>query len=98
MKEVTIMTIEQIRKMASKTGCANVWAQGADDYVLTIDDFGGFDDDWDEMENEDCDGDAVDHLLEEMEEHCQSIEGNDFHDIYVFDGFTVEVAYTSEDD
>lgn len=64
--------------------------QSAGDYFITVNDFGGFDDDQDEMENEDYDGKVIDHLLEEIEKHCQSIEDNDFHEIYIFDGLRLK--------
>lgn len=63
--------------------------------AITIDDFEGFDDDWSEIIRE-YDGETVDGLIEWLEEHCISEDG-DFYSYYEFEGFTVQLGYSSYD-
>ena len=63
--------------------------------VITVDDFEGFDDDWSEIMR-DYDVEAVDALIEWLEEHCISEEG-DLYSYYHFEGFDVQLGYTSFD-
>lgn len=63
--------------------------------VITVDDFEGFDDDWSEVMR-DYDVEAVDGLIEWLEEHCISEEG-DLYSYYHFEGFDVQLGYTSFD-
>lgn len=66
-----------------------------DNYIdLTIDDFEGFDDDWSEVEREFVDEDAVDEVLEWLEENADYIDG-DFYRFYHFGDIEVQVGYTS---
>ncbi len=62
---------------------------------LTVMDFEGFDEDYCEV-MADYDEEAVDSLLEWLEEHCASME-EDFYTTYYFDGFEVRVGYESYD-
>ena len=67
-----------------------------DDVIdVVIQDFGGFDDDYDEI-SRDYDEDAVDGLLEMLESHCVSCM-RDFYQVYEFDGFSVQIGYASYD-
>jgi hypothetical protein len=63
--------------------------------VITVEDFEGFDDDWSEVMR-DYDGEAVERLIEWLEEHCISEEG-DLYSYYHFEGFDVQLGYTSFD-
>jgi hypothetical protein len=63
--------------------------------VITVDDFEGFDDDWSEVMR-DYDEEAVDGLIEWLEEHCVSEEG-DLYSYYHFEKFDVQLGYTSFD-
>jgi hypothetical protein len=63
--------------------------------VITVDDFEGFDEDWSEIMR-DYDEEAVDGLIEWLEEHCISEDG-DFYSYYHFEGFDVQLGYTSSD-
>ena len=63
--------------------------------VITVDDFESFDDDWSEVMR-DYDEEAVDALIEWLEEHCISAEG-DFYAYYHFEGFDVQLGYASFD-
>lgn len=62
---------------------------------IEIDDFAGFDDDWNETFN-DIDDDVVDAVLDYLKENADSIE-EDFYTTYHFNGFDVVVGYTSYD-
>ena len=64
--------------------------------AVTIDDFEGFDEDWSEIMRELDDEEAVDAFLEWLEEHCISHEG-DFYTYYQFEGFEVQIGYSSFD-
>ena len=63
--------------------------------VITIDDFEGFDDDWSEVMR-DYDEEAEGTLIEWLEEHCISEEG-DLYSYYHFEDFDVQLGYTSFD-
>ena len=63
--------------------------------VITIDDFEGFDEDWSEIMR-DYDVEAVDGLIEWLEEHCISEDG-DFYSYYHFEEFDVQLGYSSYD-
>jgi hypothetical protein len=60
---------------------------------VEVQDFEGFDEDWSEI-YADYDEDAVDALLEWLEEQCVSSYG-DFYEFYEFEGFYVKVGYAS---
>ena len=63
--------------------------------VITVDDFEGFDEDWSEIMR-DYDEEAVDGLIEWLEEHCISEDG-DFYSYYHFEEFDVQLGYSSFD-
>ena len=63
--------------------------------IITVDDFEGFDEDWSEIMR-DYDEEAVDGLIEWLEEHCISEDG-DFYSYYHFEEFDVELGYSSFD-
>ena len=63
--------------------------------VITVDDFEGFDKDWSEIMR-DYDVEAVDGLIEWLEEHCISEDG-DFYSYYHFEEFDVQLGYSSFD-
>lgn len=63
---------------------------------VTFEDFEGFDDDWCEIEREYDNPEAVENFLEMLEAECISKE-DDFYKKYFFDGFYVEIGYSSYD-
>jgi hypothetical protein len=63
---------------------------------VTLEDFEGFDSNWDEIMREYDDPDAVEAFLEMLDDECVSSEG-DFYVTYHFDGFDVRVDYSSYD-
>lgn len=66
------------------------------DVSLTFDDFEGFDDDWSEVMRDYVNPAAVEALEDWLDDNCLSCEG-DLYIVYHFDGFDVEVGYTSFD-
>ena len=63
--------------------------------VITVNDFEGFDKDWSEIMR-DYDVEAVDGLIEWLEEQCISEDG-DFYSYYHFEEFDVQLGYSSFD-
>lgn len=63
---------------------------------LTIDDFEGFDDNWNEVMRDYDNPDAVDTLLNWLNENC-AFKVDEFYTIYSFDNFAVQLGYTSFD-
>lgn len=62
---------------------------------LTIKDFDGFDENWREIFR-DYDVEAVDELIEWLEEHAVEVD-EDFYIVYYFEGFEVHLGYGSYD-
>ena len=65
-------------------------------YVLTLEDFEGFDDDWNEVEREYVNEEAVDALLEWLEVNCTERKSN-LYIHYVFPDFRLTFGYASFD-
>ena len=88
MKDITTQ-LDRILKDAEYSVCNNKIS-------LTIYDFDGFDDDYCEIEREFEDAEAVEQVLEWLEENADYEEG-DFYTYYHFGDIVVEVGYTSFD-
>ena len=90
------MTIKTITTQLDRIS-EDSWYYVTDNRIdLTIDDFGGFDEDWSEVDREFVDANAVEGILEWLEENADYIDGNFYH-YYHFGDITVEVGYTSFD-
>lgn len=94
------MTYAEVMARVAEVDDVSVWEVEADgdevaEMHLTVEDFAGFDEHWHEQFR-DYDEDAVDALLEWLEEHALSVDG-DFYTYYHFDGFLVQVGYGSYD-
>lgn len=63
---------------------------------VTILDFDGFTEDWEEVERELEDEEGVDELLDWLEEQADEIEGDYYKDFH-FGEYTVTVGYASFD-
>lgn len=94
-----MMTREKMWEMFQTLGndlC--VWEDSIDEdpngFRVTLNDFEGFDENWEEIDRDYDDEDAVDAFLEMLETECVSKEG-DFYVTYHFDGFDVELGYES---
>lgn len=66
------------------------------DLHVTFEDFEGFDDDWDEIEREYDDEEAVDAFVERLEAEASEVSG-DYYRYYQMDGFTVVTGCASMD-
>ena len=62
---------------------------------VTVEDFEGFDEDWDEV-YADIDDDAVEKMIEWLESHCDSHEGDLYH-YYTFGDLVVCLGWASYD-
>ena len=92
-----MMALAQVMEMVApleETGDVMVDLYGTDLH-LTVNDFEGFDEEWDEVFRE-YDEDAVDALLDTLEEEALFSEG-DYYRCHHFEEFTVQVGYTSFD-
>ena len=65
-------------------------------YALTLEDFEGFDDDWNEVEREYVNEEAVDALLKWLEANCIERKSN-LYIHYVFPDFRLTLGYASFD-
>ena len=90
------MTIETIIAQLDRISADSDYDISDNHIDLTIDDFEGFDDDWCEVDREFVDADAVEEVLEWLEENADYVDG-DFYHYYHFGEIVVEVGYTSFD-
>ena len=63
---------------------------------VTVEDFEGFDEDGDEV-YADIDDDAVDKMIEWLESHCDSHEGDSLYHYYTFGDLVVCLGWASYD-
>jgi len=75
---------------------ASLWDEEAYCLDVTLEDFGGFDENWCEIDLEYNNPEMVDAFLEMLETECTSKE-DDFYVIYHFEGFDVRLGYASFD-
>jgi len=87
------MMIEMIEALGND---AFMWERSDGLIDVTIHDFEGFDDDWSEIMRDYDNPEAVSDFEEMLEEQCESQEG-DFYVTYHFDGFDVQLGYSSFD-
>lgn len=91
-----MITIEKITAQLDRISADAYYDIIGNHIDLTIDDFEGFDEDWDEVDREFVDADAIEKVLEWLEENADYVDGNYYH-YYHFDDIVVEVGYTSFD-
>ena len=93
-----MMTLEKMMAMVEALGDdASMWYDEEEKVLdVTLRDFEGFDDDWSEIMRDYDHPEAVEAFKEMLETECFSQEG-DFYFDYHFDGFTVELGYSSYD-
>ena len=90
------MTIETITAQFDRIS-ADSWYNVNDNFInLTINDFEGFDENWNELDHEFVDEDAVEEVLEWLEENADYIY-DDFYRRYRFGEIVVNIDYTSND-
>ena len=90
------MTIETIIAQLDRISTDSYYDVSDNHIDLTIDDFEGFDEDWHEIDREYDDPEAVEEVLEWLEENADFVDG-DFYRYYHFGEIVVEVGYTSFD-
>ena len=93
-----MMRFEKMMAMVEALGDdASMWYDEEEKVLdVTLRDFEGFDDDWSEIMRDYDHPEAVEAFKEMLETECSSQEG-DFYFDYHFDGFTVELGYSSYD-
>lgn len=90
------MTIEQITAILDTIAADSYYFVVGANIHLTIDDFQGFDEDWEEIYREYEDSDAIDSALAWLESHADEVSG-DFYRYYRFGDVTVHLGYSSFD-
>lgn len=90
------MTIETITAQLDRISADSNYYVNGNHINLTFDDFEGFDDDWNEVDREFIDEEAINEVLDWLEENADYIDG-DFYPYYHFDEIVVVVGYTSFD-
>ena len=91
------MTIEMMKEQLEAL-CEDIsfWEWDDENKLdVTVEDFEGFDEDWDEV-YADIDDNAVDKMIEWLDEHCDSHEG-DFYHYYNFGDLVVCLGWASYD-
>ena len=91
------MTIEMMKEQLNAL-CEDIsfWEWDDENKLdVTIEGFEGFDEDWDEV-YADIDDDAVDKMIEWLESHCDSHEGDLYH-YYTFGDLVVCLGWASFD-
>lgn len=91
------MTIEMMKEQLNAL-CEDIsfWEWDDENKLdVTVEDFEGFDEDWDEV-YADIDDDAVEKMIEWLESHCDSHEGNLYH-YYTFGDLVVCLGWASFD-
>ena len=87
----------EFKKMVDACGVDAILERHSDGtYGLTLEDFEGFDDDWNEIEREYENEEAVDALLDWLEAHCTRRDDN-LYIHYVFSDFQLTFGYASFD-
>lgn len=91
------MTIEMMKEQLEAL-CKDIsfWEWDDENKLdVTVEDFEGFDEDWDEV-YADIDDDAVEKMIEWLESHCDSHEGDLYH-YYTFGDLVVCLGWASYD-
>ena len=91
-----MMTLEMITAKLDTIAQDSWYEVDGNEVALTINDFEGFDEDWNEVDREFVDEDAVEEVLEWLEQNADRVEG-DFYQYYYFGDIEVCVGATSFD-
>ena len=90
------MTYEKMIEMLEALGADALYSVIGTTIHVDLNDFEGFDEDWDEIMRDYDNPKAVEAFEEMLERECLSQEG-DFYTTYHFDDFSVKLGYTSYD-
>lgn len=90
--------LEVLEKMLEELeNCGDLeWHKDEDGITITIDDFGGFDDDWSEMDRGYTNPEKVAELENWLIDNSPDVEG-DLYKSYLIDDVEVVLGYTSFD-
>ena len=89
-----MMTLEMITAKLDTIAQDSWYEIDGNEVALTINDFEGFDEDWNEVDREFVDADAVEEVLEWLEQNADRVEG-DLYQYYYFGDIEVCVGATS---
>lgn len=91
------MTREMVVEMLNALGeDATYFVSKDGDIHVDFQDFEGFDEDWNEVEREYDDEEAVDAFFERLEAEALEVSG-DYYRYYKMNGFTIVIGYASMD-
>ena len=91
-----MMTMEMVMELLGTLGeDVTVYAQTNGDICVTVEDFEGFDEDYNEVDR-DYDEDAVEAVYDKLSDTCISEDG-DYYCYFHFEGFTVIWGMASMD-
>ena len=90
------MTIELILAQLDRIAADSEYYVDGNEIDLTINDFDGFDEDWGEIFREYDNAEAVEEVLDWLEENADCVH-DDYYCQYYFGDIVVEVGYTSFD-
>lgn len=92
------MTMEMMKEQL-EAFCKDIsFLEDTDENTLyaTVEDFEGFDEDWDEV-YADINEDAVNTMIEWLDEHCDSHDGGCLYQYYTFGDLVVCLGWASYD-
>ena len=90
-----MMTREMVVEMLNALGEDAIYSMTKDgDIRVEFQDFEGFDDDWNEVDREYDDEEAVDAFFEYLEDKALEVSG-DYYRYFKMDGFTVIIGWAS---
>lgn len=94
------MTILEMMTKLETIGDASIRVRDAREggklYYVTMEDFLGFDEEWNEIDRDYADETLVDDFLDALTEQAIRIEG-DFYRTYYFDGYMIRLDFASYD-
>lgn len=91
------MTKEQIIEVINSLGEDVTYFYYKGVLHVTLEDFGGFDENWNEIERDYDNPEAVDNFLTMLEKDSRSYDNDGYYEIYSFDGFDVRLGCASFD-
>ena len=83
-----MMTYEMVMELLATAGADLSVDECGDRIYVTVEDFDGFDESWDEIMRDLDDEELVDSIYEQLEASAVSASG-DFYRYFDFDGFTI---------
>lgn len=98
MKEVkTMITKKMIFDQLNKIYADSDYFDLGNRIVLVINDFEGFDENWDEIEREYINPEAIEEVLQWFKTNAYYTDGNGLYFIHHFDDVVVQIDFASND-